>query len=139
MRPVTKISLFGVRLAILALIAYWILIFAGTHLPKLPNFAPDISDKIKHFAAFFGLATLLCYVTNSANLLRRFSFILVICIVYAAVDELTQGFVRGRVPDVLDFAADAFGVTLATGIYAGCRVVADTYSGNRGVGQPMES
>ena len=29
---------------------------------------------------------------------------------YAAIDEITQNFIPGRYPDVLDFAADAAGL-----------------------------
>ncbi|MCP4777372.1 MAG: hypothetical protein GY880_24405, partial [Planctomycetaceae bacterium] len=35
MRPVTKITIFGFRLAIVVLAAYWLCIFVGTHLPNM--------------------------------------------------------------------------------------------------------
>ena len=122
MRPVTKISFFGVRLAVIVLAAYWIAIFTGTHLPDVLDFSPRVNDKAKHFTAFFGLAFLMCYVTNSANFLKRFGTIASVCMLYAAVDEITQGFVRGRQPDVYDFVADSIGVWIAIGCYAGDKV-----------------
>ena len=117
MRPVTKIRIFGVRLGIVALGLYWILIFTGTHLPKIPNVLPTVSDKAKHFTAFFGLAILLSYTTTSRNLLRRFSWIAIVSFVYAALDEITQTFIRGRTADVMDFVADAAGASVAIGCY----------------------
>ncbi|MEM6364985.1 MAG: VanZ family protein, partial [Planctomycetota bacterium] len=75
MQPVTRIRLFGFRLAACVLAAYWSLIFFGTHLPKLPAATQGIPDKVAHFTAFFGLALLLCYVTNSTRLWRRFGSI----------------------------------------------------------------
>ena len=132
MRPVTKISLWGIRLGIVVLAIYWITIFTGTHLPTLADFSPDVNDKIKHFTAFFGLAFLLCYITNSSNYLRRFGMIALVCLAYAAIDELTQNFVPGRVADKLDFAADSIGVSLAIMIY-----MAGKFAYERGPGQRL--
>ena len=57
MQPVTKISVLGVRLAIIVLAFYWLFMFAGTHLEasqlEVANrIGPEVSDKVKHFAAF---------------------------------------------------------------------------------------
>ena len=117
MRPVTSLNLFGIRLAIVVLAIYWIAIFTGTHLPDVLDFSPKIHDKSKHFLAFFGLATMLCYVTNSRNTVKRFGLIAIACLTYAAVDEVTQGWIPGRTPDFQDFIADAIGVSLAIGTY----------------------
>jgi VanZ family protein len=117
MRPVTRFNVFGIRLAILCLALYWIAIFTGTHLPSVMDFSPNIHDKSKHFLAFFGLAILLCYVTNSRNYVKRFGVIAMTCLIYAAVDEITQAFVPGRVPDFQDFVADAVGVASGIGTY----------------------
>ena len=123
MRPVTRLNLFGIRLAILVLAIYWAAIFTGTHLPDVLDFSPKMHDKSKHFLAFFGLATLLCYVTNSQNVIKRFGTIAIACLIYAAVDEVTQAWVPGRVPDFQDFVADAIGVGLAIGGYASLKWV----------------
>ena len=123
MRPVSKISFFGIRLAVVVLVAYWIAIFTGTHLPEVMDFSPSFNDKTKHLGAFFGLATLLCYVSNSTNSFRRFGTIALVCMAYAAIDEVTQGFVRGRTPDTYDFIADSIGVLLAIGCYASAKAI----------------
>ncbi|TWU59998.1 VanZ like family protein [Rubripirellula tenax] len=123
MRPVTKISLLGVRLAIVALTVYWIAIFTGTHLPAVHDFSPRVNDKIKHFSAFFGLAMLMCYATTSEKLVKRFGIIALVAMAYAAFDELTQMLVPGRQADVMDFVADAAGVLTAISVYVLARYV----------------
>ena len=121
MRPISRITILGFRLGIVALVVYWAALFLGTHLPAAVDFSPQVSDKLKHFTAFLGLATLLCYVTTSPNLWRRFSLIAVIALSYAALDEFTQQFVAGRCADVQDFLADAAGIAVAIGGYATAR------------------
>lgn len=124
MRPVTKITIFGFRLAIVVLVAYWFCIFVGTHLPNIDEIVDlrfGLSDKVKHFAAFFLLGALLCYVTNSPRWLRRFAIIGLVGMAYAAVDEITQNFIPGRYPDVLDFAADTAGLWSAIAIYVAAK------------------
>jgi len=127
MRPVTKITILGVRLGVIALIAYWLLIFVGTHLPTVPEIAANVSDKAKHFVAFFGLGTLLCYITNSRQLVKRFTTIGLVGMLYAGIDETTQHFVAGRQPDVMDFAADSAGLWIAIGLYALARVFVERF------------
>ncbi|KLU06207.1 VanZ family protein [Rhodopirellula islandica] len=121
MQPVTKFRLLGFRLAVIALVAYWVAIFVGTHLPKMPQSLPSVNDKVMHFTAFFGLAMLLCYCTNSSRVWRRFSIIVAMCLVYACVDELSQALVRGRHSDPMDFLADAAGTLTAVFLYAAVR------------------
>lgn len=113
MRRLTKISLFGIRLGLIVLACYWMAIFAGTHWPEPPDIAPDVSDKVKHFGAYFGLGLLLCYVGKSQRPFRRFGSVAAIGIAYGAFDEITQQFVQGRFPDVMDFLADIAGITTA--------------------------
>ncbi len=118
MRPVTKITIVGIRLGVVALAAYWIVIFFGTHIPASGHESPDlISDKVKHYGAFFGLGLMMCYVTTSTRLWRRFLAIAGAGMLYAAVDEVTQYFSPGRVPDFLDFLADSAGLLSAISIY----------------------
>src|SRR6056297_1800682 len=117
MQPVTKIKLLGYRLAVLALVVYWIAIFTGTHLPSWADYSPDVNDKTKHFGSFFVLAMLLCYITNSDKLFRRFGTIAAVTLSYAIFDELTQQFVPGRTADVWDVAADAAGIFTAIAVY----------------------
>ena len=127
MRPLTKISVFGVRLACVLLAIYWLAIFTGTHLPNvlaIPQ--PNVSDKVKHFVAYFVLGAMMCYVTNSENWVRRFLGIGLIGMAYALIDELTQQLVPGRHCDPLDFFADSLGLWCAIGIYVGAKYVRNT-------------
>lgn len=115
MRPVTQITIAGIRLAMLVLAVYWAAIAIGTHLPAQLDFSPQVSDKVKHFSAFAGLSLLLAYVTNSAegrwrSSLVRFGSIALVVTVYAGLDEWTQQFVPGRVADPYDFVADVAGM-----------------------------
>ncbi len=127
MRSVSGIRLFGFRLGILVLAVYWCAIFTGTHLPTLPSGMSQVSDKSMHFTAFFILATLLCYCTNSQRVWGRAGWIILTCLGYAVIDEMTQAFVRGRTPDVRDFAADAFGSILAVALYFSVRALWQKY------------
>ena len=40
MRPVTKITILGLRLGVVALAVYWAVIFLGTHLPAAVSITP---------------------------------------------------------------------------------------------------
>lgn len=131
MQPVTKISVFGIRLAIFVLALYWIAIFAGTHLPAAIDFSPRVSDKLKHFGAFFLLASLLCYSTNSKRWLVRFGSIALICMVYGAIDEWSQQFVPGRFADPKDFLSDCAGVLTAVLLYVACKLCYERLIANR--------
>ncbi|WP_442510983.1 VanZ family protein [Novipirellula sp. SH528] len=118
MQSITKKTILGIRLAMFALAGYWLVIFVLTHVPSSMIKAPKISDKLMHFLAFGGLGMLMCYVTTSDRLVRRFSIIAIIGMSYAAIDEYTQGFVRGRSPDPMDFVADTAGILAAIAVYA---------------------
>lgn len=118
MRPITRITIAGIRLAMVVLVAYWGLMAVGTHLPAQLDFSPNVYDKAKHFSAFALLAVMLCYVTNSSRLGWRFGGIILVAIVYAALDEWTQSFVPGRVCDRYDFFADCLGILTGTSLYA---------------------
>lgn len=130
MRPVTRIKILGIRLGVIALTVYWITIFIGTHLPDVPDVVSLVNDKVKHFAAFFGLTTLLCYVSSrqkrEKNTLwrgaaKRFGAVAAVALAYAAIDEWSQRFVAGRHPDILDFLADAAGIASAIAVYLAMR------------------
>lgn len=120
MQPLTKIRIFRLRLAVAVLALYWLVIFAGTHLPAADLVDVSVNDKIKHFAAFFGLTLLWCYVTNGP-IIGRILVIGPLVMLYAALDEWTQGFVPGRQPDVWDFLADLAGMATAMTLYTVAR------------------
>ena len=118
MQPVKKISFSRLRWGAVLLVAYWLLIFTGTHLPNLPAAPGDpLSDKAKHFVAFFGLAALLCFVTRSPTSWTRTVAVVAIALAYGVFDELTQTLVPGRHADWRDFFADAAGILSAVVLY----------------------
>jgi VanZ family protein len=104
-------------LVYIPLTLYWLVLFTATTLPgdQLPNL--HLSDKIEHFSAFFILAVLL----NLALIYQRKSYLffkyaatvtIIICLSYAAIDELHQMFIPGRFADIRDWLADSTGVFL---------------------------
>jgi VanZ family protein len=107
------------RAASVVLLAYWALIFVGTHLPKgsLPHL--HWSDKLYHCGAFAGLGFLLCWAIPSSrfSLPRIVLLAAVLGIGYGILDELTQNFVPGRTCDIWDMAADTIGVLLGSASY----------------------
>jgi len=82
-------------LATPALAAYWLLIFLATHVPNPEDLpAPDVSDKLLHFSAYFVLYALLSVwhrlLTSGwpgGNCQLKF---LLLTTSYAALDELLQ-------------------------------------------------
>ena len=118
MRSRNHLTILGVRMDVAALTVYWMFIFVGTHLPATIDASPAWNDKVKHFSAFFLLGLLMSCVFTSGGRRSRLWLVLVIGMAYAAVDEITQRFVPGRMPDVFDFAADSAGLIAATLLYA---------------------
>jgi VanZ family protein len=108
------------RLASIVLIAYWALIFVGTHLPSARMPSLHASDKICHFVAFTGLSFLLCWAIPSSRVSWGKILLLAasIAITYAVLDELTQQFIPGRTCDIWDVAADSVGVLLGLITYS---------------------
>lgn len=119
MRFLSRLSLFGVRLATVLLIVYWLLIFTGTHLPKLPVVHVPGNDKLYHFAAFVGLAFLLAWAipTRGRDPRTKVVLALLVAMLYGVFDELTQALVPGRTSDIVDFAADCSGALLGVLCY----------------------
>ena len=115
----------GIRMAIVALVFYWVLLFIGTHLPADRIFIPlRLSDKVLHAIAFAGLSFLIAWAvpTNDAKLHQNTIVAALIAVVYAALDELLQIPV-GRTADWLDFAADCVGVCIGLGSYTFVRAL----------------
>ena len=105
-------SLLRVTLWILA-VAYWVLIAVLDHIPprKLPH--TTIPDKLVHFIFFGGLSLLLCTAMCVGRRTRRFLWLVpVLCLSWAAIDELTQP-AFGRTCDLFDWYADAVGTFAA--------------------------
>lgn len=77
-----------------ALVVYWLAMFVGTHIPHVPQVG-DLHppDYLLHFAAYFGLAFLMavwCQFRAGVAVPRQMAGVVVICMVYGAIDELTQ-------------------------------------------------
>lgn len=101
-------------------VAYWLVIFLGTHTPGSVIHGGGHSDKVFHFGAFFGLAILLC---GTAACFRRTGPVLYAGVVglaacYGILDELTQRLVTNRTADPLDWLADICGAIVGTLIFA---------------------
>jgi len=105
--------------AILVMIA----LFALSTLPGNDPFlnSVDISDKIKHFVAYFVLGITFCmWISNKKWLSRPFAcglLIIFLCTLFGASDEYHQAFVPGRSCDIYDLATDCAGGITAVFAY----------------------
>jgi len=110
-----------------ALVLYWMLLAAGTHLPsawlmghgldlnppaghRIPHF-----DKILHASGYFGLTVLLVLVLFHRRSMTplHYLFLFVGIGLHALADELLQALVPHRSPDPLDWVADMLGASVA--------------------------
>ncbi len=124
MPKLTRITIFGIRLATVVLVVYWIALFTGTHMPSPPRLGVRVSDKVHHFTAFFGLATLLYWVIPAKRgVVRKVVWVLLIAGTYAAFDEWTQRFSPRRVVDIRDFLTNLGGILAATAWYLLSRAI----------------
>ncbi|MBX2852878.1 MAG: murein biosynthesis integral membrane protein MurJ [Phycisphaeraceae bacterium] len=107
------------------LAVYWPLLFAGTHwpdlkLPKTPSHPLELvlqGDKVAHTVGFGGLTVLVLLSNLTPRRLAwstRCAIAMLICMVYAIVDELTQSQVSGRSVTNSDMVANA---TAILGVY----------------------
>jgi len=103
------------KVLIIPLIIYWLIILIGTSLPA-DSFADSIelSDKVKHFVAYMGLAVILglnLHFQERWKLAKNFYIILTffICITYGVVDELHQTLIPNRFAEFFDWVADSLG------------------------------
>lgn len=96
--------------------AYLLAAFAATHAPVSPGgdlWFPHV-DKLVHVTIFTGLSLLVAaWRTTRFDPPRRAAVVtFVLCLLYAAADELSQAFIPKRQTDLRDFAADAVGTLL---------------------------
>jgi VanZ family protein len=98
--------------ALVALPAYWCLLFVATHYPRvrIPGEIPN-SDKVVHFTVFGLLAFLYWRFAEARGPLgSRFVWASAgVLVAYAALDEWLQQFF-GRYTDIVDFAANTAGI-----------------------------
>jgi len=99
------------KFASLLLATYWLLLMIGTHVPSSAAGSPLIWDKLVHWAAYAGLASLLALVVQSRYglNLQRYVAILLIAGGYGAIDELAQLPIPGRYADFQDWIANLLG------------------------------
>ncbi len=99
-----------------SLLFYWLLILVLTSFPADTIPQPGISDKIAHFAAYFGLSVLafLFWENNNVSLsVSKYELkILLILAAYGLFDEIHQIFIPGRSCEFLDFVADLSGTLI---------------------------
>lgn len=133
MRQIVQLTIFGIRLAPILLVVYWILLFTGTHLPGAALKSLHANDKLMHCAAFSGLAFLLAWAIPKHLFGRIPSLLLaaIITMTYAVVDEWTQAFVPNRTPDVKDFLADCVGMILGFTAYLILRTIISVERGKQ--------
>lgn len=110
-----------VRPATIVLAVYWLAMFVGTHVPRIPvSMEGGGTDKWLHFGAYAGLGFLLSTTLflrgTPASTGRRALVVIFVGLLYGVADEWLQGFV-GRDPDVLDWCADALGTACGTAVF----------------------
>jgi len=113
------------KLIIILLVFYWPTLFILAHMP-VPHLVreAEVSDKGIHFLAYLILTFLLWFAINpnkKVNLRPRVFlsktragawWILLVVVLYGVLDEVLQGFVRGRSCDIRDFYVDLIGTLL---------------------------
>lgn len=109
------------KVLLIPLIIYWIIILIGTTIPA-DAFVDvvELSDKVEHFVAYFGLAVLLglnLYFQEKWKKISLYYIVttLVICLTYGVLDELHQLFVPNRMAEFWDWVADSLGTI--TGLF----------------------
>lgn len=100
--------------------AYWAVLFVLTHLPLRAPVSIAGIDKLQHATAYAGLAILLYAAAGmfwpaSTRVVVR---ILLLIATYAAFDEVSQGWVRHRSPDLWDWCADMVGASIGIALYS---------------------
>ncbi|MBX3423839.1 MAG: VanZ family protein [Pirellulaceae bacterium] len=112
-----------IRIASICMAAYWLLLFAGTHLPSASLPVLRMSDKLLHMGAFAGLAFLVAWAipTRPGGHLTRAGVTFLIAGGYGCVDELTQKFIPGRHCCPYDLAADVVGAACGVVLYLAVR------------------
>jgi hypothetical protein len=101
----------------LCLMLYWPTLFVLTHMPMPASIhAAQVGDKWLHFVAYFLLVLLIWGVVKPQEAVRwnraAAWWVLLVLLCYGALDEWSQGWVRGRTADLGDFYAD-LGAALA--------------------------
>lgn len=111
------------KITAILLVLYWTALFVATHIP-VPQVVQeaDVSDKGLHLLANMILVFLFWFTVSDG---RRANWrqaapwcVLGIMLAYAIFDELTQGFVAGRICDPRDLLADLVGTFTGLAVFS---------------------
>jgi VanZ family protein len=110
------------RITVGLLVLYWTALFLGTHLPV--RGMSKANDKWLHFLAFSGLSFLLAWAIAAFRpTWRSLAVVLMIAVVYGAMDEATQMLVPQRTADIWDWVANLVGGVAGVACYSLCLTV----------------
>jgi VanZ family protein len=119
MEPVTpKRGRLVARMALAALLAaYWLSLFLGTHIHRVPQSLAGHNDKLLHLCAYGGLSVLLLAwrISRGPASIRTVAVFWLLIAGYGAFDELTQILV-GRQCDFFDWTADLTGAAFGLAV-----------------------
>jgi VanZ family protein len=107
-----------IPLTLLVLLSlYWLSLFVGTHIPRVPQVLAEKGDKTLHLCAYGGLAALLlCWRLSKGPVsIRSVAMIWLIVAGYGIFDEVTQP-LTGRFCEFADWVADVIGATIAIAV-----------------------
>ncbi|HVT04960.1 MAG TPA: VanZ family protein [Thermoanaerobaculia bacterium] len=109
-------SRFEPILRCIPVVVYLLAIFSVSSIPG-KEIHLVVSDKLAHFTEYFILAVLLTFAAAGLSRSRVTHWHFLACwffaAMYAASDEIHQGFVPNRDSSILDWTADAFGAAAA--------------------------
>ncbi len=106
------------RMALVALLsAYWLSMFLGTHMDRVPKSLAEQSDKVLHLGGYCGLAVLLLVwrISRGPASFRTVALIWLLIASYGALDEITQP-LSGRQCEFADWIADLIGAALGLAV-----------------------
>lgn len=102
------------------LAAYWLVLFAGSHIPQAAPPPAGISlDKVVHLTAYGLLSLMLCFCLGKSGWWRGLSTALSVWLVvcaYGIFDEVTQPYFN-RSYELYDLIADSIGGAFGTTLY----------------------
>ena len=100
---------------------YMVLIWVLSSIPKQLDITRVLWDKGVHFLEYAVLAVLLAHALRgtwwNARVLLVFFGAAFATTLWGAIDEIHQGFVPNRVPDVGDLIADSIGALFGAALY----------------------
>jgi len=109
------------RIRVVLLVLYIAMIFFVSSRPYLHPPGPQfkLKDKVAHVTEYSVLGMLLFWgigFTASRSRLLTFFFLIAVGAAVAGLDEIFQSAIPGRRTDIMDWVADAIGVSLGVGL-----------------------